>query len=398
MIPRLKADLRVSDLAALLPRPGDDIAAFEKAFAKLAGQKHAIAFPYGRTAQMALLQTLQLRERGQPEVICPSYTCVVVPHAIVLSGLQPVFVDCAPDGFNMDWDYLERATGPNTGAVIITSLFGHPIDIAALDAYRRRHPDITILQDCAHSFMASIQGRFVQQEGLAAFYGLNISKIMTSIFGGMITTNDDTFAAVLRTKRDAMCKPAGILKSFKRSLYLGAVIIAFMKPVYAAVNWLERRGFLDHFVKYYDPSFIDFPNDAFEDMCPIEARIGKMQCTRYADIVTHRRNLARLYAQGLQNVVALPADESGATYSHFVIRTPHAATIKNYCLKNGVQLGELIEYEIPDMPTYQTAPYFGERRSRALPGQVLNLPVHMGVAENDALRIITLIKESLNHA
>lgn len=388
MIPRLKADLRLSDLKAIWPSgsKSQNILDFEAAFATMAGQKHAVAFPYGRTAQMALLNALNIAGK---EIICPSYTCVVVPHAIVKSGHKPAFADVREDDYNMDWDYVEAATNEHTGAVIATSIFGHPVNQQALEAYQSRHPDILILQDCAHSFLAGE----MHQHGIAAFFGLNISKIITSVFGGLVTTNNDDLADTLRKERTGMLSSVGLVKELKRSLYLIAVFVAFNPTIYGLVNRLERLGLLNKFVKYYDETTIDLPDDVFEEMCGIEARVGKIQCERYHDIVEHRRLLARIYRDGLNGIgdLILPPSHPGATYSHFVVRTKRVEELKFYCLKNGVQLGELIDYEIPDMPSYVDAPYFGEHHSRAFPAQVLNLPVHMGVSKRNAQLIVKLL-------
>lgn len=401
MIPRLKADMRLGDFGALLLGwdSEQDVARFEAAFAKLADQREALAFPYGRTALMAILQALKLKEKGRPEVICPSYTCVVVPHAVTLSGLTPVFADSEQGGYNADWDFIEQATNEKTGALVVTSIFGCPVDLTALDAYRAKHPEVTIIQDCAHSFFASSpDGRFVHKEGAVAIYGLNISKIMTSIFGGMATTDDPILAEAIRAQRDAMLTPPGKFKTLRRSLYYMAATIAFWPWVYGLINRLERSGLLNRFVRYYDPGRIDLPADAFEALCPAEARIGLIQCARYDEIVAHRRKIAGIYLKELAGAkgLRLPQGAPGATWSHFVVGTKRAKEFVAQALARGVQLGELIDYEIPDMPVYKNAPYFGERRSRSYVGHVINLPVHTGVQELQARKIIELIRDCLD--
>ncbi len=392
MIPRLKADLRAQDLLALWPESGgaDTIPRFEQAFADLAGQKYAVAFPYGRTAQIALLKALN---RPGAEVICPSYTCVVVPHAIVKSGMEPVFVDSSDTDYNMDWRLVEKATGSRTAAVIATSIFGHPVNGPAFHAYREKFPDTPILQDCAHSFFAND----THHEGLAAFYGLNVSKIITSVFGGMVTTDDGDLARILRKIRAETSNNGGVLKEVKRSLYLAAVLVAFTRPVYGFVNRLESLGFLDRFVKYYDPSIIDLPDDAFVAMGKLQARIGIRQCDRYDEIVSHRRILASIYhdlLQGCADFIMPPVHEN-ATVSHFVIQTRQAEKIKEACRAYGYQLGELIDYDCSEMPTYKDARYLGEKKSSNFPSLVINLPVHMGVRELDARRICKVVKAAV---
>jgi dTDP-4-amino-4,6-dideoxygalactose transaminase len=199
MIPRFRPELGLAEvLAALRPSSVEDVARFETAFATEMGQRHAIAFPYGRTGLMLLLEALGLSGK---EIICPAYTCVVVPHAIVKSGNRPLFVDSRESDCNMDLDLAEAAIGPNTGALIATSIFGHPVDLDRLDVITARHPNLVIIQDCAHSYAAEWRGRPVQQAGRASIFGINISKTATSIFGGMVTTDDADLATRLRELR-----------------------------------------------------------------------------------------------------------------------------------------------------------------------------------------------------
>ncbi len=389
MIPRLKADLRISDLIALLPSRDNQAERerFEHAFALLAEQKHAISFAHGRIGQIAILKALG--ESGG-EVICPSYTCIVVVHAIVKAGMKPVFIDSNQLDFNMDWDLVREATNSGTKAIIATSIFGHPVNSDAFNAYRKHFPEIPILQDCAHSFFANN----THKDGIAAFYGLNVSKIITSIFGGMVTTDDSKFAAKIRKVRSDMLQDGGILHEIKRSLYLIAVIISFTRPIYRIVNFLELNNIINRFVKYYDPSIIDLPDDAFLYMGGVESRIGVIQCARYHKIVEHRRCIARIYHNNLTGIsdFVMPPKHSGMTVSHFVVRTKHADLIKTACLQEGIQLGELLDYDCSEIPVYKNAKYLGKKKSKEFPKLVINLPVHSGIDNEDACRICSTIK------
>ena len=395
MIPRLKPGIGWAEFKATLRLASrDDINAFERSFAALAQQKYALAFPYGRTAMVAILRALDLQNA---EIICPSYTCVVVPHAIVTGGNTPVFVDPSPQDFNMDLDLVEEAITSETRAIVATSLFGHPVNIETIRDLSARFPDLYIIQDCAHSFFCDWEGQPVHREGICAFYGLNISKIMTSIFGGMVTTDNREFAEKLRQVRSSMLAPGGLIKSLARRFYLYAVYVAFTRPVYGMVNRLERSGLLDRFVRYYDPGLIDMPDDYLVQITSIEARVGIAQCAKYGLNVEHRRKLARIYLDGLSDVenVSLPSPDSGATWSHFVLRTSHAKQLEDHFLQHGIQLGKLVDYYIPDMSSYHGYKTIGSGAARALPDEVLNLPVHMGVNIKDARRIVLLIRENV---
>ena len=104
------------------------------------------------------------------------------------------------------------------------------------------------------------------------FYGLNISKIITSIFGGMVTTDDKSFAAKIFDIRNEMLTLNGLAHSLQQSLYLVLSQHCICRPIYGVVNKLERLGLLNRFVKYYDEHTIDLPKGAAR-LGGIEARL-----------------------------------------------------------------------------------------------------------------------------
>ncbi len=356
MIPRLKPVLDRRELVALWrPAGSGQVARFEESFARLMCQKHAIAFPYGRTALMFLLQALGLKD---VEIICPAYTCVVVAHAVVKSGNRPVFVDCREDDFNMDLDEAETKITEHTGAIIATSIFGYPVDLDKLAGIRQRHPHVKIIQDCAHGFDARFGDRRVQQAGEAAFFGLNISKLMTSIFGGMITTDNEDLAARLRGLQERSLEKPGWKKAWRRRLYLTLVYPAFSSLIFGLTYRLEHSGLLNRFVKYYDEEKIDMPADYLDAMGGVEAGIGLCQVEKYAAIIQHRRRLASFYDQSLREIEGLkrPPLVEGATYSHYAPLVSHREEVLAAAAHKGLQLGKIIEYCIPEMAAYRHFP------------------------------------------
>jgi len=378
LIPRLKPYLGVMEFLAALRFPRrNDVERFETAFALEMGQKHAIAFPYGRTGLILLLEALGLKDR---EIICPAYTCVVVPHAIVYSGNKPVFVDCAIDDFNMDLDLVEKSINEKTGAIIATSVFGYPVNLDKLDKIRKKYQHIYIIQDCAHSFSAEWKGRPVQCEGVAAVFGLNISKMITSVFGGMITTDDTTTYEKLMDIRARQLEKSGWAKEVKRLMYLAAVYMAFCSPAYLLVNLFERVGLLNMFTKYYDESRIDMPKDYLVAMTTVEARVGIENLKRLKDIYKLRRQAAEYYLQQLKNIngIILPKNLSGATFSHFVIQVEKRDSWLKKGVKKGVQLGQLIEYSIPEMKAYGSLPSERYPNAAKYARCTINLPVFGG--------------------
>ncbi len=355
MIPRFRPSLGWKEILSLfLPASDKNIIKFEEKFAKKMSQNYAVAFPYGRTALIALLKIFDFERK---EIICPSYTCVVVAHAIVESGNIPVFVDSNEFDFNMDFKHVESLINENTAAIIATSIFGYPVNLGAIERIQKKYPHIKIFQDCAHSFSAKWNGRPVNKHGDAAFFGLNASKIITTIFGGIITTDSNEIRNKLLKFRNESIKPASFKKRLVQRLYLFAFYFAFKDSLYFFVNWLERKGFLGRLSQYYDEIKIDLPNDYLEMMTPTGARVGIIQLDKYEAILSNREKIAEYYSRELANIpgLKLPPMISGATYSHYVVRVDAGFRWKliDNCIKNGVQLGWLIEYSIPEMKVYR---------------------------------------------
>ena len=376
MIPRFRPTLGFAELAAALRRAGsDDVEQFEAAFARAVGQRHAVAFPYGRTGLLVLFKALGIEGR---QIICPAYTCVVVPHAVVIGGNEPLFVDAGPDA-NMNLALAERAISRDTGALIATSVFGNPVDLDHLDAIARHNTQLVVIQDCAHSFTAEWKGRCVNQAGRAAIFGLNASKTMTSIFGGMVTTDDPELAAALTAERSRMIAPATLQKSLRRTLYLIALYTAFWPPLFGLTEHLRKAGVLDRFTRYYDENVINMPADYLSGLTPVEARVGSVQADRLAAFVTARREYAQYYRSRLERERALSwiAGVEGSSYSHIAARVAQRDRIVEAAASRGVQLGEVIEYSVPEMAAYRK---WGNAQglfpvAHALARQTINLPV-----------------------
>ncbi|MEM8915440.1 MAG: DegT/DnrJ/EryC1/StrS family aminotransferase, partial [Pseudomonadota bacterium] len=354
---------------------------------------HATAFPYGRTGQMLLMEALGLKDR---EIILPAYTCVVVAHAIVKSGNKPVFIDSEPDGFNMDLDLAEAAINDRTGAIIATSIHGYPVDLDRLDALITRHPDVHIIQDCAHSFMANWKGRSVQEAGIAAIFGLNVSKLMTSVFGGMITTADARLNERLRTIRDSRLERLGSLAELKKVAYILASNAALTPMAFSMVKVIQKMGLIDRFVRYYDEAQIDMPQDHLRAMGSVAASVGVSQCQRYPETVKRRQRLAKLYHSLLSDVPGIEMFPlvDGATYSHFVLQVDQPDRLVAACEKQGVELGRVIDYCLPDMESYTS--YISHSdfpRTRALNAHVINCP--SDVTDNQARRVADVIRANM---
>ena len=378
---RLRANIGWKEIwKASIPGKGN-VEKYESSFASKFENRFAAMFSHGRTALYALFKVWGLED---DEIICPAYTCVVVQHAIVLSGNIPVFVDAAKDSFNMDIDLLEKAIHEKTKAIVVTHLFGYPMDVKRIQdivekAEQKYGHKIYVIQDCAHSYGARFDGELVTKYGDASIFGSNVSKIITSIFGGIATTNDlKTYQGLLKWRTEN-CRQLRF-KGLQRWVYLIASTLAFIPLFYSIVYRMIHSGLLNRFVKYYQEDTITFPGDWDALPCDTEARVGLVQLDKYDKIVEARVNNAKVWIKKHKDEITFFEDINGSTYSHCVALVDDRPPWINNYAKKGIELGILIEYCVPNMKAFQkynrgekypNAEYFSEH--------TINFPVWRGV-------------------
>lgn len=190
-----QAVLEVLDSGVLAQGPR--VAAFEEAFAKMCGVKHAVATSSGTTALHTALLAHGIG--AGDEVITTPFTFIASANSILYTGAKPVFVDILPDTFNIDPGLIEAAITDKTKAIMPVHLFGLSCDMDAILSIAKKH-DLAVIEDACQSHGATYKGKIVGSFGTGTF-SLYPTKNMTSAEGGMITTDDEALAAECRIIR-----------------------------------------------------------------------------------------------------------------------------------------------------------------------------------------------------
>ena len=138
---------------------------------------------------MAIEMTLQaMGLRG--EVITTPFTCASTTHAIVRSGLMPVFCDINPDDYTIDPDRLASLLTSKTCAILPVHVYGNICNIEAIDDFAKRH-GLKVIYDAAHTFGETYKGRGVACFGDASCFSFHATKVFNSIEGGCVCYRDD---------------------------------------------------------------------------------------------------------------------------------------------------------------------------------------------------------------
>ena len=392
MIPRLKPYFNHKELAAILPDNRAAVLDFEEKLASKFNARYGLAFLYGRSGLCALLKCMGIKDS---EVIMPAYTCMVVANAVVYSGNTPRFVDISLDNYNMDLDLLEKAINSKTRAIVGTSLFGYPYDVNRLkDIIKRSGRDILLIQDCAHSFGVEYNGELICRMGDAALFAFSITKPISSIYGGMITTSRSDIYEKLKRYREVNFREPSLSQDIKMFFLFLTAYAAFFDPFYGFVDFLERRTHvLDPITKYYNANAIDMPKDYMNKLPALNAKIGNIQIDKYDKIIERRRYIAKFYHDSLagSSNFAPPLLIEGATYLYCVSMVEERAKFIEHMRKKGIQVGDYLEYAIPYMKAYEKYRDGDYPNTYRCFRNIINLPCHPSISDADLSKVVKCV-------
>lgn len=180
-----------------LTNDGPLVRELEERLADYLDVPHCIATSNATAALELVMRSLDL----SGEVIVPSWTFIADPHAVLWTGLDPVFCDVDRVTQCIDPERVEAAITPDTSAILAVHLWGRGCDVRALADIADRH-GLELIYDAAHALGCRIEGRRVGGFGRAEVFSLHATKMVNSFEGGVITTSDDDHAATLRRARN----------------------------------------------------------------------------------------------------------------------------------------------------------------------------------------------------
>lgn len=388
MIPRLRPPFHLGDLVKCMVAGGKDSEElFERGFAEKFGFPYGLFFPYGRSGLYTLLRVLGWQDE---EVLVPGYTCVVVPHAIVLSGNRVRYVDCEKDHFNVASNRFDSSLDSSLKMVIPTPLFGYPVDRDGYDvSLANKSPGVFVLYDVAHAFGVA-DGKGLQFDHAdAALFGLGIGKILSTFYGGMLLLRSRELYSEVKRNRDSTFHSYGIGRSIDKWIYGFSTWAAFREPLFSFVDFLEHRTKLLHsFTEYYyGKSGPVLPEDVCVRQQTVQSRIGLLQLNTYRKIVEHRRRMSFLYEERLCDAgFILFSYRCQPTFSHFPLLVGDRKPVMEAMKKRGVQLGCLIDYACPDLPGYELSRGSCPNAAR-IAQHIINLPNWYGMSKKQVHQV-----------
>lgn len=267
---------------------------FEANFASFVGVKYAVGLNSGYHALQFSLQAAGVGPGD--EVITVAHTFAATVSAIVNVGAKPVLVEVSDD-YNMDPNALEVAITPNTRAIIPVSLNGRVCKMDRIMAIAAKHK-LEVIEDSCQALGAKFEGKKAGSFGLTGCFSFYPFKLLGGFGdGGAITTNN-----------------ADVARMVGRLRYNGED---------------RQTGEFHH---HGQTALLD----------NVQAAVLDVKLRHLPEWVNHRREIARLYRQGLEGIPGLglpPYDGEGHfdVFQNFVISTRQRDRLREHLKNDGVE-------------------------------------------------------------
>ena len=260
---------------------GTKVEEFEEVFFDYLGVNSAATSSGTSALHLALIAIGVLKD---DEVIMPSYTCIAVALPVLYQQAKPVLADVNED-YNISAEDVKGKITNKTKAVIVPHMFGYPADLEEIKDLCEEN-EIYLVEDCAQSIGALYHGKKVGTMGDIAIFSFYATKMMTTIQGGMVCTNNPDWIQIIKDLRyHDQCRSLDDTDPRMKYSYM-------MSDVGAAIGIIQLKK-LDYFIK-------------------------------------KRREIAYIYREKLDSQIVMHPQENEEkkhVYSRYVIRTPYKPSV-----------------------------------------------------------------------
>jgi len=356
-------------------------------------------FASGREALAALFKSFNGHEHA--EVIVQAYTCVVVPNAIQAAGKTPVYADIERETLNLDLADTERRLTPRTQAIICQHTFGIPANTHKLRTLCDRY-GLLLIEDCAHVLPDESGPTTIGRDGDFLLLSFGRDKAISGITGGAILSRRPDVSVRL-TAEEGAAAPLPLLRIKRLLLYplvyavarpfygigLGKGLLVLARTIGALVPILtqeEKQGHMSQTLHH-------LPNAC--------AALALAELSRLKQINDHRRALTAYYfAEAAKHKWSVPkAIYPDLPLQKFPLFVRGANVLRRALKKQNIHLNDgwtgcVVCPAGTNLDEVSYKKGLDPEAEKACE-QILSLPVHPTMTDNDAKRLVKVLAELL---
>lgn len=375
MIPYSTQDINAADLRAVARTllsgwltQGPAVERFEKALAKAAGTRYAVAVNSGTAALHAAYFAAGIKKGD--EVIVPALTFAATGNAALYLGATPVVADVDPETGNMRVSDARKKITKKTKALVPVDYAGRPADLAAFKRLARKHK-LILISDAAQSLGATYQGKPAGSVADMSIYSFHPVKSITTGEGGAVVTNNPEYARLVKLFRShGITKDAAHLKNKKEG------------------GWYMEQHALGYNYRMPD----------------INAALGTSQLKRLKSFVAKRRAAAKRYDTLLKNIpgLLLPPQDSAAVKSArhlYPVRVSAAKrrAVFDYLRSRGIG-AQVHHIPVHTHPHYQKLGYKKGSCPNAeeFYATAISIPLFATITPTQQMQVVRTLKQALS--
>jgi len=358
---------------------GKYVLEFEENMKKYLSVKHVIGCANGTDAIVLALQTCGVK--AGDEVITTPFTFFATAEAIASIEAVPVFVDICETDFNIDPKKIENAITSKTKAIVPVDIFGNPCDIDAINDIAIKH-DLKVIDDAAQALGAEYKGKKVGGLCDITTFSFHPTKNLGA-YGdaGMITTNNDDYATILRAMREHGAGQNGA----KAREFLFGVPDELAGTTPADANALYNP------YKYFN--YLIGYNSRLD---PIQAALLNIKLNHLDKYNAAREKIAKRYTDELSEIVKTPRSLLYSTggFHQYAIRTDKKVEMSEYLTSIGISTGAF--YPVP-MHLQKAFSYLGYEKGslpvvEKITSESVCLPIYPELTDDEVSAVINGIK------
>lgn len=160
---------------------------------------HVALYTNGHLALENAIAALNLPKGG--EVITTPFTFASTTHAIVRSGLVPVFCDIKEDDYTIDTSKIEALITDQTVAIVPVHVYGNLCDVEEIDRIAKKY-GLKVIYDAAHAFAVKYKGQSSASFGDASMFSFHATKVFNTIEGGCVCFKNDSWVQLLNDQKN----------------------------------------------------------------------------------------------------------------------------------------------------------------------------------------------------
>lgn len=184
---------------------GDELASFEKKFAKYLEVIYVVGVNSGTDGLILALRALGIKEGD--EVITPANSFMATTLAIVTVGATPVLVDCDPQTYQIDIAQIEKKITKKTKAILPVHLYGAPCDIVGIKKIARKHK-LFLIEDSAQAHGSTVKEKKMGTFGDIAVFSFYPGKNLGAYgdAGALATSSKEIYEKLLKLRNYGQTK------------------------------------------------------------------------------------------------------------------------------------------------------------------------------------------------